>query len=151
MKELEFFDAALNDQLGEAAVAARYLGDWLLLRVGEGAFALPAADREEGEHIYAVAQRIMGEQVGAAEYQLEPVNAYRVTEPGEAPRFGGLFFAEVEELGRSPAANKAARIGEQAAQGALEGVQADLLKRVQEWLAAGNFRAEWENLFEYMM
>ena len=103
MVEVKFFDQALDSDLTFAVIAARYEDRWLLCRHRDRqTWEMPGGHREPGESIYQTAQRELLEETGVAECQLEAVSAYGVyTEDGQRT-YGGLFFAEVEELGRRP-------------------------------------------------
>ena len=88
-----------------------------------------------------------------AECQLEAVSAYGVyTEDGQRT-YGGLFFAEVEELGRRPEGSEIAE--NRLMEGLPEhmtypDIQPVLLQRVQQWLEEGNYRPLLEDLFEQL-
>ena len=103
MVEVQIFDQALDSDLTFAVIAARYEDRWLLCRHRDRqTWEMPGGHREPGESIYQTAQRELLEETGVAECQLEAVSAYGVyTEDGQRT-YGGLFFAEVEELGRRP-------------------------------------------------
>lgn len=154
MVEVKFFDQAVDSELTFAVIAARYEDKWLLCRHRDRqSWELPGGHREAGENIYQTALRELQEETGVTECQLEAVSAYGVyTEDGERT-YGGLFFAEVEELGRRP---ENSEIAENCLMEALPEaltypeIQPALLACVQRWLDEGNFRHGLEDLFELL-
>ena len=153
MVEVKFFDQALDSDLTFAVIAARYEDRWLLCRHRDRqTWEMPGGHREPGESIYQTAQRELLEETGVAECQLEAVSAYGVyTEDGQRT-YGGLFFAEVEELGRRPEGSEIAenRLMEGLPEHHMTypDIQPVLLQRVQTWLEEGNYRPLLEDLFE---
>ena len=152
MVEVKFFDQALDSDLTFAVIAARFGDQWLLCRHRDRqTWEMPGGHREPGESIYQTAQRELLEETGVAECQLEAVSAYGVyTEDGQRT-YGGLFFAEVEELGRRPEGSEIAE--NRLMEGLPEhmtypDIQPVLLQRVQQWLEEGNYRPLLEDLFE---
>ena len=152
--EIRFYDQALDRDLTAAVVAARAGEDWILCRRrGQEGWALPAAPRREGESIYDTALRALWEGAGVTDCQLEPVTAYGLFQEGEAQGFGGLFFAEIRTLEEGPkspeveALRRADRLPEELAEPELHPA---LMEQVQSWLAAGNFRAEEDDLMELL-
>ena len=101
--EIRFYDQALDSDLKVAVVAARADGKWLLCRHRERAtWEFPGGHRETGEDIHETARRELWEETGATDFQLEPVAAYGLFEPGKDPSYGALFFAEIREVGARP-------------------------------------------------
>ncbi len=155
MVEVKFFDQALDSDLTFAVIAARYEDRWLLCRhTDRQTWEMPGGHREPGESIYQTAQRELLEETGVAECQLEAVSAYGVyTEDGQRT-YGGLFFAEVEELGRRPEGSEIAenRLMEGLPEHHMTypDIQPVLLQRVQQWLEEGNYRPLLEDLFEQL-
>ena len=155
MVEVKFFDQALDSDLTFAVIAARYEDRWLLCRHRDRqTWEMPGGHREPGESIYQTAQRELLEETGVAECQLEAVSAYVVyTEDGQRT-YGGLFFAEVEELGRRPEGSEIAenRLMEGLPEHHMTypDIQPVLLQRVQQWLEEGNYRPLLEDLFEQL-
>lgn len=155
MVEVKFFDQALDSDLTFAVIAARYEDRWLLCRHRDRqTWEMPGGHREPGESIYQTAQRELLEETGVAECQLEAVSAYGVyTEDGQRT-YGGLFFAEVEELGRRPEGSEIAenRLMEGLPEHHMThpDIQPVLLQRVQQWLEEGNYRPLLEDLFEQL-
>ena len=154
MVEVKFFDQALDSDLTFAVIAARYEDRWLLCRHRDRqTWEMPGGHREPGESIYQTAQRELLEETGVAECQLEAVSAYGVyTEDGQRT-YGGLFFAEGEELGRRPEGSEIAE--NRLMEGLPEhmtypDIQPVLLQRVQQWLEEGNYRPLLEDLFEQL-
>ena len=154
MVEVKFFDQALDSDLTFAVIAACYEDRWLLCRHRDRqTWEMPGGHREPGESIYQTAQRELLEETGVAECQLEAVSAYGVyTEDGQRT-YGGLFFAEVEELGRRPEGSEIAE--NRLMEGLPEhmtypDIQPVLLQRVQQWLEEGNYRPLLEDLFEQL-
>ena len=155
MVEVKFFDQALDSDLTFAVIAARYEDRWLLCRHRDRqTWEMPGGHREPGESIYQTAQRELLEETGVAECQLEAVSAYGVyTEDGQRT-YGGLFFAEVEELGRRPEGSEIAenRLMEGLPEHHMTypDIQPVLLQRVHQWLEEGNYRPLLEDLFEQL-
>ena len=153
MVEVKFFDQALDSDLTFAVIAARYEDRWLLCRHRDRqTWEMPGGHREPGESIYQTAQRELLEETGVAECHLEAVSAYGVyTEDGQRT-YGGLFFAEVEELGHRPEGSEIAenRLMEGLPEHHMTypDIQPVLLQRVQQWLEEGNYRPLLEDLFE---
>ena len=154
MVEVKFFDQAVDRDLVFAVVAARYEDKWLLCRHRDRqTWELPGGHREPGESIYQTAQRELMEETGVTECQLEAVSAYGVyTEDGQRT-YGGLFFAEVGELGKRPETSEIAE--NRLMEGLPEAmtypdIQPALLACVQRWLDEGNFRPMFEDLFELL-
>ncbi len=150
MAEVVFCEDARSSQLTWAAVAARWDGQWLFVRTGDR-WELPKQQREEGETIFQTADRLLREELDIPLSQTEPVSALLI--PGEwEDAQGALFFAEVGETG-----SQFRQRSEQGDVGFFSHCSADtggtdsqLLDRAEKWLAEGNFRPVWEDLFEVM-
>lgn len=104
MLEIEYypFDTLQNDQLTFAVIGARYRDKWVFCRHRERAtYEMPGGHREPGEDVNDTARRELYEETGAVDFIITPVCLYSVTMKGET-RYGGLFFAEIHELGELP-------------------------------------------------
>ena len=85
-----------------SVIAARYRGEWLLVRQAvRETWEIPGGHIEPGESPLAAAERELWEETGAAEFTLDFVSRYRVTREGESGD-GCLFFAEIQSLGALP-------------------------------------------------
>lgn len=153
--EIRFYEEALDSDLKFAVIAARLGKQWLLCRHRERkSWELPGGHRELGEDIYTTARRELWEETGAVEFQLEAVSAYGVFEEGQEPSYGGLFFAEISELGERPPDSE---IVENCLAESLPKemtypqIQPALMERIQAWLDDGNFHCEEEDIFSLMV
>ncbi|WP_438447309.1 NUDIX hydrolase [Gorillibacterium sp. sgz5001074] len=103
--KVRFYDiGSVEDaKLFYAVTAARYRGGWIWVRHKERVtWEMPGGRREPGEAILETARRELYEETGAVRYRQVPVCLYSVTPEGGAESFGGLFYAEVDELGDLP-------------------------------------------------
>lgn len=137
------FGEVEEGRLFYAVIMARCGDRWIWVRNRERmTWEIPGGRREPGETIEETARRELYEESGAVRYRLTPVCLYSVTPAGGTESFGGLFFAEVEELGALPVSE----IGEVAL---LEGmpsgltyplIQPALVERVMNFLNLGGTR-----------
>ncbi|MBQ8509849.1 MAG: GNAT family N-acetyltransferase [Clostridia bacterium] len=94
--------------LAFAVIAARYRGQWLLVRHRErSTWEIPGGHREPGEDITATARRELWEETGASDFDLVPVCRYHVDD--NASRAGILFLAQIRALGELPPSEIAER------------------------------------------
>lgn len=91
-----------NDQLTYAVIGAKYRGKWVFCRHRERrTYEMPGGHREPGEDIADTARRELYEETGAIDFDVTPICLYSVTDKGAAG-YGGLFYAEIQELGELP-------------------------------------------------
>lgn len=92
-----------------AVIVSRYKNKWILAKHKErNTWEIPGGHRELGEEIKNTAIRELQEETGANTFDIKPICVYSVTKedvdntkhPTET--FGGLFFAEVSEVGKLP-------------------------------------------------
>ena len=85
-----------------AVIAARYQGQWIFCCHRERiTWEIPGGHREFDESLEAAARRELQEETGATEFTLDRVGFYGVEKDG-AETYGGLYFAEVSQLGPLP-------------------------------------------------
>ena len=149
--KVKFFEEARNEDLKFAVIAAQYEGKWLLCRQkGKITWEMPGGHREEGESIHVAARRELWEETGAKEFQLEPVSAYSYEYEGEVS-YGGLYYAEIWELGERPLDFEMEETGlfdVLPPEMSYPTLMPELMSRVQQWLSEGNYRSQWEDLLE---
>lgn len=151
--EIQFYNQALNSELTFAVIAARKNGKWIFCRRQEcSSWEMPNGCREAEEHIRDSAQRLLKEQTGAVEFQLEPVSAFGIDPEGESPSFGALYFAEVWDMEHVPGSSITSEISLQ------EHITVNLthpvthsalIKRAQLWLDEGNFYPQGSEIFDF--
>lgn len=98
-----------DDNLLFAVIVARFKDKWILSKHKDRTtWEIPAGHREHGEDINNTASRELYEETGAEEFKLVPICIYSVTKDDKdisnhpTSTFGGLYFAEVTELGKLP-------------------------------------------------
>lgn len=104
MPEIAFYPmtAIPNEQLTYAVIGAKYRNKWVYCRHRErSTYEIPGGHREPGEDVNDTARRELYEETGAIDFTITPVCIYSVTDGG-ATGYGGLFFAEIRELGELP-------------------------------------------------
>ena len=83
---------------GRVAVVARYEGGFLLARDKLNAlWRLPQAERRRGEEAEETARRALGEAIGEAVFEVEPLCAFGVTGEDGKESGGLAFLADVTE------------------------------------------------------
>ncbi|MBO4457055.1 MAG: NUDIX domain-containing protein [Butyrivibrio sp.] len=100
--QIRFYDEKEDSLLKFAVIIAKADGKYVFCMHRErSTYEIPGGHRENGESILDAAKRELYEETGAVKYDIKPVCIYSVTAPDEfggAETFGGLFFAEIEEL-----------------------------------------------------
>lgn len=111
MINVDFFswDKIDDNDLLFAVIVARFQNKWILAKHKDReTWEIPGGHREKGEEINSTASRELQEETGAKQFKLIPICIYSVTkEDGDNTKhpistFGGLYFAEVTELGDLP-------------------------------------------------
>lgn len=152
---VKFFERALDCDLQSVVIVARCQGKFLFRRrAGGGTWELPGGPRATGEDIRGAAERVLREQTGAVEFQLEPVSAYGVTPDGEEETFGALYFAEIDERDQAfcDAASEELCFAENIPQAqTVSQLYPALLRCAETWLEEGNHHSEQDDLFDMMV
>ncbi|MCH1965676.1 NUDIX hydrolase [Paraclostridium sordellii] len=111
MINVNFFkwDEIDDNDLLFAVVVSRFQGKWILAKHKDReTWEIPGGHREKGEDINITASRELQEETGAKEFRLIPICIYSVIKEESdntkhpTSTFGGLYFAEVTELGDLP-------------------------------------------------
>lgn len=96
------WDEVNDKDLFYAIIVSRFKNKWVLSKHKErSTWEIPGGHREKGETIDFAASRELQEETGAREFKLMPICPYSVTIEN-VTTFGGLFFAEIYELGELP-------------------------------------------------
>lgn len=102
MLEIKFYEEIEDKPLEFAIIVSKYKGKWVYCKHRErDTYEVPGGHREEGEDIIETAKRELYEETGARKFKLTRIGMYSVTEEGKE-RFGMLFFADIEVLGKLP-------------------------------------------------
>lgn len=155
MVTIKFFERALDSDLQYAVVVARYNGKFIFCRhAGRETWELPGGVRAAGESIRRTAERVLLEQTGAAELQLEPVSAYGVASDGKEETFGALYFAEIDEMKDHPGDSSIEELQFSAKMPEAKTcpqLHPSLMRCVENWLAEGNFHSWQDDLFDLIV
>ena len=91
-----------DERIGFAVICAHHRGKWIFVRhKSRTSWEIPGGHREVGESVEEAARRELYEETGASAYELFRLGIYGVDRDGEYS-YGGLYFAEVSELGELP-------------------------------------------------
>lgn len=92
-----------------AVIVSRFENKWILSKHKDrSTWEIPGGHREKDEEINITASRELQEETGGRKFKLQPVCIYSVTKEDKditkhpVSTFGGLYFAEVTELGDLP-------------------------------------------------
>lgn len=111
MINVDFFrwDEIEDNDLLFAVIVSRFHNKWILAKHKDReTWEIPGGHREKGEEINITASRELQEETGAKKFRLIPICIYSVTKEDSdntkhpISTFGGLYFAEVAELGDLP-------------------------------------------------
>ena len=111
MINVNFFkwDEIDDNDLLFAVIVSRFQGKWILAKHKDReTWEIPGGHREKGEDINITASRELQEETGAKEFRLITICIYSVIKEESdntkhpTSTFGGLYFAEVTELGDLP-------------------------------------------------
>lgn len=111
MINVNFFewDEIDDNDLLFAVIVSRFQSKWILAKHKDReTWEIPGGHREKGEEITITASRELQEETGAKEFKLMPICIYSVTKEDSditkhpVSTFGGLYFAEVTEIGDLP-------------------------------------------------
>jgi len=103
MIQVQFLDRVPDEKIQFAVIAARYKEQWILCRHRQrSTWEIPGGHREAGETPEQAARRELWEETGAADFVLESIGPYSVTQNGETS-YGHLFLARVNRLDSLPA------------------------------------------------
>lgn len=96
------FSEVEDNLLKFAVIMARYNGKWIFCQHKErDTWEIPGGHRELGENIFDTAQRELYEETGAEDFGIIPISVYGV-DRGGVVTYGGLFYADVDSLGKIP-------------------------------------------------
>jgi 8-oxo-dGTP diphosphatase len=102
------FDQIEDKNLKFAVIMAKQNGKWIFVKHKDrSTWEIPGGHREENENTLNAARRELFEETGAVKYDLKPVCVYCVKrEKNEdlsyTESFGGLYYADIYELGELP-------------------------------------------------
>lgn len=98
-----------NDDLLFAVIVARYKNKWILAKHKQrSTWEIPGGHRECREEIKNTAIRELKEETGASKFEIVPICIYSVSRENKEETkhpletYGGLFFADVSEVGELP-------------------------------------------------
>lgn len=114
MIKVNFYDIdEINpSKLDFAVIVARYRGKYVYSRHKERCtWEIAGGHREKDENICGTAKRELYEETGAKKFDLEYICIYSVVGKEKEESFGGLFYAEVQELGELPEEFEMAELG----------------------------------------
>jgi len=104
MLKIDFYEKGkVRDKLLEfAVIATEHQDKWIFVRHREReTWEIPGGHREKNEDINETAKRELFEETGAKKFIIESVCDYSVMR-NSITRYGRLFYANVNELGRLP-------------------------------------------------
>lgn len=104
MLKVNFYDVheVDDEKLKFAVIVSKYRGQWVFVRHKErDTWEIPGGHREENEEISFTAKRELQEETGALKFFIEYICVYSVQRV-EEESFGGLFYAEISEIGSLP-------------------------------------------------
>lgn len=103
------WDEIDDSKLLFAVIVARFNNKWILSKHKDRTtWEIPGGHRENGENIDDTASRELYEESGAKEFKLTPICIYSVSKDDNdiskhpTSTFGGLYFADVSEIGDLP-------------------------------------------------
>lgn len=111
MLKVKFFEwnEIDDNQLKFAVIVAKFKNQLILAKHKDReTWEIPGGHREKGEDIDRTASRELQEETGAIDFDITPICIYSVEKEDNditkhpVETFGGLYFANVEELGTLP-------------------------------------------------
>lgn len=110
MMRIDFyeFDQIQDENLKFAVIMAKQNGKWIFVKhKHRSTWEIPGGHKEENENTLDTAKRELFEETGAVKYDLKPVCVYSVKREKDeelfyTESFGGLYYADIYELGKLP-------------------------------------------------
>lgn len=96
-------DKINKEDLKFAVIVSKYRDKWVVVRNKKRTtWEIPGGTIEKGEDVQETAKRELFEETGAKEFNLIPICIYSVVRANENESFGGLYYAEIKEIGELP-------------------------------------------------
>lgn len=96
-------DTIKEGYLRFAVIVSKYGDKWIVVKNKKRTtWEIPGGTIEVGEKVQETAKRELFEETGAKNFNLVPVCIYSVVRDNESESFGGLYYAEIKEMGELP-------------------------------------------------